>query len=198
MKNYSYTIITFFLAFLLSIFIPYFQRNKEVYNSEVNQSKSVLETDKSIPETKDQSNVLFLKTYLKTYYRKVPDEMENAIAKAIYDLSHKHHVDFNLIVGIIGVESSFNPYATSKIGARGLMQVRYGVWKRHLKIPNIMILHNIHEGIEYGILAFLQCRKEAKGNLKLALQKYNGAKGSKYINKVNKEISRFIASKKGD
>lgn len=203
MKNYSYAIIAFFLVFLLfislSIFAPYIlhsQKNKKLCNSEIGQNKFVLETNKPIPKIKDQSNILFLKTYLKTYYKKVPDEAENIIAKAINDLSHKYNIDFDLIVGIIGVESSFNPYATSKKGARGLMQVRYNVWKKHLKISNVMILHNIHEGIEYGILAFLQCKKEAKGNLKLALQKYNGAKGSRYVNKVNKEISRFMLLRK--
>lgn len=202
MENRNYAILVSFLIILIllySIFVPlyilYSQKDKKIYNLEPIQNKSVLEIDKFIPEIKDQGNILFLETYLKTYYKKVPDEIEVIIAKAIDDLSHKHVVDFNLVVGIIGVESSFNPYATSKIGARGLMQVRYGVWKNHLEIPNVMILHNVYEGIEYGILAFLQCKKEAKGNLKLALQKYSGTKGLDYINKVNREISRFILLK---
>lgn len=202
MENRNYAILVSFLIILIllySIFVPlyilYSQEDKKIYNLEPIQNKSVLEINKFIPEIKDQGNILFLETYLKTYYKKVPDEIEDIIAKAIDDLSHKHVVDFNLVVGIIGVESSFNPYATSKIGARGLMQVRYGVWKNHLEIPNVMILHNVYEGIEYGILAFLQCKKEAKGNLKLALQKYNGAKGQIYVNKVNKEISRFVLLK---
>lgn len=168
-----------FLYFILAghlVYILYSQKNKKIYSPKISQE-------------------LFLKIYLKTYYKKVPDEVENIIAKTINDLSQKYHVDFNLVVGIIGVESSFDPYATSKVGARGLMQVRYSVWKNHLKIPDVMTLHNIHEGIEYGILAFLQCKKEAKGNLKLALQKYNGTKESKYVNKVNREVNRFILLK---
>lgn len=202
MENRNYAILVSFLIILIllySIFVPlyilYSQKDKKIYNLEPIQNKSVLEIDKFIPEIKDQGNILFLETYLKTYYKKVPDEIEVIIAKAIDDLSHKHVVDFNLVVGIIGVESSFNPYATSKIGARGLMQVRYGVWKNHLEIPNVMILHNVYEGIEYGILAFLQCRKEAKGDLVKALQKYSGTKGLDYVNKVNREISRFILLK---
>jgi len=181
------SILYFILAFFLS-YILYFQETKEICNSRVIQNKS-------ITKTKDQDNILSLKMYLKTYYKRVPDEIEDIIAKATNDLSHKHHIDFNLVVGIIGVESSFNPYAISKVGARGLMQVRYCVWKNYLKIPNRMELHNIYEGVEYGILAFLQCRKEAKGDLILALQKYNGTKRLDYVNKVNKEKDRFILLK---
>ena len=76
------------------------------------------------------------------------------------------------------------------------MQVRYSVWKNHLNISDVMELHNIHKGIEYGILAFLQCKKEAKGNLIMALQKYSGTKGQVYVNKINKEINRFMLLKK--
>ena len=215
MKNYSYATLAFFLAFLLSIslfmFMPCFQKDKKIYNSKISQNKSISIPKVIVPEMKNQSadahginalttglstNTLALKIYLSIYYKKVPDEIENVIIETVDNLSRKHQMDFNLIVGIIGVESSFNPYATSKKGARGLMQVRYGVWKDHLKIPNVMILHNIHEGIEYGILAFLQCKKEAKGNLELALQKYSGTKGQIYVNKINKEISRFMLLRK--
>lgn len=198
------SLLYFILAFSLTC-VLYSQEDKKIYNPEVNQNDpipKVLVPEIKIPKNQNalttelSTNALFLKIYLKTYYKKVPDEIEGIIIEAVDNLSHKHHIDFGLVVGIIGVESSFNPYATSKVGARGLMQVRYGVWKDHLEIPNIMELHNIHKGIEYGMLAFLQCRKEAKGNLVMALQRYSGTKGQVYVDKVNKEIDRFVLLKK--
>lgn len=188
-------IITSVLYFTLVLCVLYLQENKE--NMQLSNSKIEIISNIPIPKitVPKISNVSFLKIYLKTYYKKIPDEIENIIIEAIDDLSCKHKVDFNLIVGMIGVESSFNPYAISSVGARGLMQVRYGVWKYHLNIPNIMRLHNIHEGIEYGILAFLQCRKEAKGNLIMALQKYSGTKNQVYVTKINREINKFKSSK---
>ena len=43
--------------------------------------------------------------------------------RIIREASAKHGVDFNLIKAVIKVESSFNPKAVSRAGAKGLMQV---------------------------------------------------------------------------
>lgn len=59
----------------------------------------------------------------------------------------EHKVDFALVKAIIHVESSFNPYAISHRGARGLMQVMPETAKRH----GIHDIYDPAENVEAGI-----------------------------------------------
>jgi soluble lytic murein transglycosylase-like protein len=70
------------------------------------------------------------------------DELIRAKAK-------EHNIDFALVKAIIHVESSFNPYAVSDRGARGLMQVLPETAKRHGVIDVYDPEQNIEAGIRY-------------------------------------------------
>jgi soluble lytic murein transglycosylase-like protein len=67
----------------------------------------------------------------------------------ILEKTREHNVDFALVKAIIHVESSFNPYAVSERGARGLMQVLPETAKRHGIEDIYDPAQNIEAGIRY-------------------------------------------------
>ena len=70
-------------------------------------------------------------------------ENSSTYDRLIRRYADEHGVDFALIKAVMQVESSFNPYAVSSKGARGLMQVmpetasRYGVHDIYNPVENI-------------------------------------------------------------
>jgi hypothetical protein len=80
----------------------------------------------------------------------------------------------DLVLAVIEVESRFDPWAVSRVGAVGLMQVM-PFWPKRLGIDNQLVRPspNIRMGCE--ILRFY-LRREA-GNWRKALARYNGSVG---------------------
>lgn len=86
-------------------------------------------------------------------------EIRNKIEDAIETASNKYAVSKDLIKSIIKVESNFDPFAVSKAGAMGLMQI---MPKTSLELGlerPFDIYENIDAGVKY---------------LKMLLDKYNG------------------------
>jgi len=63
----------------------------------------------------------------------------------IAESSEKHQVDFALVKAVIRAESGFNPYAISRKGARGLMQLMPETASR-MSVPNIFSPRDNIEG----------------------------------------------------
>ncbi|CAB5661183.1 murein transglycosylase C [Delftia tsuruhatensis] len=72
---------------------------------------------KSLP--KEQAAVAF---WLSKKYRVAPEPIAALVSEA-YDLGKANRLDPTLILAIMAIESSFNPFAQSAVGAQGLMQV---------------------------------------------------------------------------
>ncbi|HEX4916716.1 MAG TPA: lytic transglycosylase domain-containing protein [Limnobacter sp.] len=75
--------------------------------------------DASKPLTAGQREVV---SFLSKRYRVSPEAVES-IVRLAYKVGKDEKVDPTLILAIVGIESSYNPFAASPVGARGLMQV---------------------------------------------------------------------------
>ena len=121
-----------------------------------------------------------------------PDEAE-AIARWVYLYSVRFELSPELILGLISVESNFDHFAVSNVGARGLMQVM-PFWKKELGSPSDN-LFEIETNIRYGCAIVRHYIKRYK-RIDRALAAYNGSLGrNKYPNKVFTQMRRFKATK---
>ena len=68
---------------------------------------------------KEQAAVAF---WLSKKYKVAPEPLSVLVAEA-YDIGTRTKLDPTLILAIMAIESNFNPFAQSAVGAQGLMQV---------------------------------------------------------------------------
>jgi soluble lytic murein transglycosylase-like protein len=130
--------------------------------------------------------------YVKRRYRVSPEAVLPVFEVAGL-IGRERRIDPLLILAIIGVESGFNPFAESPMGARGLMQVipRFhmdkvpeGMGVRHLFDPAVNIRVGVHV-LEEAI--------RRRGGITAGLQYYAGSSDSSggYANKVLAEKKRL-------
>lgn len=105
-------------------------------------------------------------------YRPLPATI--AYNDAIAEAAHLYDIDPNLIRAIIRAESAFNPFAVSRAGAQGLMQLMPDVAEELDVLDPFDPRQNIFGGARY--LRWLLDRN--KGNLNLAVASYNAGPGA--------------------
>lgn len=84
-------------------------------------------------------------------------------------VANRHQVDAALVKAIIMAESSYNPRAISKRGAKGLMQLM----PHTAKAFGVNDSFNPEQNISGGVRYFKQLTKLFNGNIMLALAAYN-------------------------
>jgi soluble lytic murein transglycosylase-like protein len=129
------------------------------------------------------------------YYKKVPPILAKEISKVTLQEAEKHNVSFHVIVAVMEVESNFDPFSVSKLKndpARGLMQVRYNVWKDVLGIKSAYDLHSITGGIDAGTRVLRTYLDQTENDLEKTLYKYVG-KNKEYVRLVYSKIGKFTA-----
>lgn len=89
-----------------------------------------------------------------------------------------------LVLAVIDIESAFNPYAISSAGARGLMQVM-PFWLKEIGRPGDSLFH-MQTNLRYGCTILKHYLDKEKGNLNLALRRYNGTREPTYSVKVDR------------
>lgn len=114
----------------------------------------------------------------------------STIADAVYVNSHKYGFHPDIVLGIIQVESNYDPNAVSSVGAYGLMQVNLAVWKEELAIDEKKIFE-IDYNIDLGLRILKGYLLESNGNMERALHLYNNGykyNNTAYIGKVGKSL----------
>ena len=96
-----------------------------------------------------------------------------------------------LVLAVIQIESAFNPYAVSRVGAQGIMQVM-PFWKKEIGRSQDNLI-DLVTNLKYGCTILKYYIDKENGGLANALARYNGSYGSYvYTRKVmNAWIERW-------
>jgi soluble lytic murein transglycosylase-like protein len=115
-------------------------------------------------------------------------ERKEFLQTAWYE-SRRAGLDTGLVLGLIQVESNFRKFAVSPVGARGYMQVM-PFWARLIGDGDSSKLFHMQTNLRFGCVILRHYLDREKGDLYMALGRYNGSRGKpQYPNAV------FSASK---
>jgi soluble lytic murein transglycosylase-like protein len=117
--------------------------------------------------------------------RKLPDDQSRTeFLEAVWYEATRAGLDPGLVLGLIQVESAYRKYAVSIAGARGYMQVM-PFWTSVIGDSDRRKLFHMQTNLRYGCSILRMYIDMERGNLYLALGRYNGSRGRpKYPNAV--------------
>lgn len=117
--------------------------------------------------------------------KKIPDNQSRIeFLETTWYEAKRAGLDPAMVLGLIQVESAFRKYATSVVGARGLMQVM-PFWSRVIGDSDAQKLFNMTTNLRYGCSILRMYIDMEGGNLYMALGRYNGSRGQpEYPNMV--------------
>ena len=99
-----------------------------------------------------------------------------------------------LVLGLIQVESAFRKYAISVVGARGYMQIM-PFWARLIGDGDVARLFHMQTNLRFGCVILRHYIDRERGDLFLALGRYNGSRGRpEYPNAVFAARKRWAMS----
>ncbi|MFC5498731.1 lytic transglycosylase domain-containing protein [Caenimonas terrae] len=90
--------------------------------------------------------------------------------------SRRAALDTGLVLGLIQVESNFRKFALSPVGARGYMQVM-PFWTRVIGDGDAGKLFHMQTNLRFGCVILKHYIDREKGDLFMALGRYNGSRG---------------------
>ena len=112
--------------------------------------------------------------WLSKKYRVAAEPLSVLVAEA-FDLGKKTKLDPTLILAIMAVESSFNPFAQSQVGAQGLMQVMTRVHgEKYESAGGTLTAFDPVTNMRVGVKVLQECIARA-GSLEGGLRHYVGA-----------------------
>ena len=140
---------------------------------------------------KQQANVAY---WLSRKYRVAPEPLGVLVAEA-FEVGEKARMDPTLILAVMAIESRFNPFAQSPVGAQGLMQVLTRVHTdKYEDFGGQLAAFDPVTNLRVGAQVLRECIQRAGGSIEGGLKLYVGAvtsDGSGYINKVIAEHLRI-------
>jgi hypothetical protein len=132
--------------------------------------------------------------WLSKKYRVAPEPLSALVAEA-YEIGKRDKLDPTLILAIMAIESGFNPFAQSAVGAQGLMQVMTGVHKeKYENFGGQLAAFDPVTNLRVGAKVLQECIQRA-GSLQAGLKFYVGAANLEgdggYADKVLAEHARL-------
>jgi soluble lytic murein transglycosylase-like protein len=130
--------------------------------------------------------LLDMSTRLSRYVDDPRERLE--ILRAVHYEATRAELNPELVLAVIDIESRFDRFAISRVGARGLMQVM-PFWLKELNRPDDN-LFEITTNLRMGCTILKYYLDKSKGDLRKALARYNGSLGKrKYPDKVFTALS---------
>ncbi len=121
--------------------------------------------------------------------KRLPDPEERVeFLRLLHREAAKADLEPELVMAVIDVESNFDRFAISRVGARGLMQVM-PFWREEIGRPDDN-LFQVRTNLRYGCTILRYYLNAENGNLARALARYNGSAGRwEYPNRVFKALN---------
>lgn len=98
------------------------------------------------------------------------------LLQAIHRAATRAELQPAFVLAVIEIESGFNPYAVSRVGAQGLMQVM-PFWKKEIGRVDDN-LTDMDTNLKYGCTILKHYIAKTDGHMADALARYNGSYGS--------------------
>jgi soluble lytic murein transglycosylase len=129
----------------------------------------------NVPNQPGYRPFLFLQPYVSRMTRKESADFDRLIRTACA----RYGVEFELVKAVIKAESAFNPWAISRAGARGLMQLMPATAADR----GVADIHSPRQNIDGGVRHLRLLLERFGGNVSLALAAYNAGAGA--VDKYN-------------
>jgi soluble lytic murein transglycosylase-like protein len=134
-----------------------------------------------VPEFKDTESRLdylrWLGVMSERLKKKKPElHVRREFLQTVWYESRRAGLDPTLVLGLVQVESNFRKFAVSSVGARGYMQVM-PFWTRVLGDGDAGKLFHMQTNLRFGCVILRHYLDREKGDLFLALGRYNGSRG---------------------
>ena len=132
--------------------------------------------------------------WLSKKYRVAPEPLSALVAEA-YEIGNRNNLDPTLILAVMAVESGFNPFAQSNVGAQGLMQVMTGIHSdKYENFGGKLAAFDPVTNLRVGVKVLQECIQRA-GSVQAGLKFYVGAANLEgdggYAEKVMAEHARL-------
>ena len=108
--------------------------------------------------------------------RKAEHHVRVEFLETVWYESRRAGLETALVLGLIQVESGFRKYAISSAGARGYMQVM-PFWSRLIGDGDVSRLFHMQTNLRFGCTILRHYLDIERGDLFLALGRYNGSRG---------------------
>ena len=134
--------------------------------------------------------------WLSKKYSVAPEPLSALVATA-FEIGQKAKLDPTLILAIMAIESGFNPFAQSRVGAQGLMQVMTKVHNdKYENFGGKLAAFDPVTNLRVGVKVLQECISRAgsiEGGLKFYVGAANLADDGGYAGKVMAEHARLLA-----
>ena len=146
---------------------------------------------------REQARVAF---WISKKYKVAPEPLAALVAEA-YEIGQNTKLDPTLLLAIMAVESSFNPFAQSPVGAQGLMQVRTEIHSdKYAHFGGQHAAFDPVTNLRVGVKVLQECISRAgsvRGGLKYYVGAANLPSDGGYADKVLGMHEQLLAVAKG-